>query len=149
MEPYDSEYNYSTAIDAENVKMKLIKEFNEGNSPDIYYGNFFDFDYWGRNGMVIDMIEEVDKSAVISDSSIIKNMYDLMCYDGRCYCLFSGYRINGLISPADLESCTDIYIQVDPNQINAYVLMGNLHSKAKEYDKALELYNKALSLQSN
>ncbi|SCW58247.1 hypothetical protein SAMN02910456_01971 [Ruminococcaceae bacterium YRB3002] len=116
LEPYDSEYNYSTAIDAENVKMKLIKEFNEGNSPDIYYGNFFDFDYWGRNGMVIDMIEEVDKSAVISDSSIIKNMYDLMCHDGRCYCLFSGYRINGLISPADL---------VSPDAVVDYSLYGN------------------------
>ena len=101
VESYGEEYYYSTAIEAQNIKLQLIQEFNSGNAPDIYYGNFFDYDYWGRNGMVLDLKDRIDTSDIINDSSIISNFYDLMYHDGHCYSLFSGYRINGIVSAND------------------------------------------------
>jgi len=96
---YDiGKYGYSTAAEAQNGKLRLLKEFSNGNAPDIFYGSDFDYEQMGRMGLVLDMADYIKDSQVINKDTITPNIYDLYYDDGHCYQLFPGYTMFGLWS---------------------------------------------------
>ena len=96
---YDiGKYGYSTAAEAQNGKLRLLKEFSNGNAPDIFYGSDFDYEQMGRMGLVIDMADYIKDSKVINKDTITPNIYDLYYDNGHCYQLFPGYTMFGLWS---------------------------------------------------
>lgn len=50
MEDYSQRFDGGGNLDdTVKGKLNLMKYFNEGNSPDIFYGTQFDYEYMGRN----------------------------------------------------------------------------------------------------
>lgn len=87
-----SRYAFSTPESMNTTKLQLMAQYNNGNVPDIFYGDFFDYDYMGENGMVADMKPYLGEDPV----------YDRMTRDdGRMYQVFLGYAINGYFGLAD------------------------------------------------
>lgn len=79
-------YAFSTAEDMNTTKLQLLARYSNGDCPDIFYGNFFDYNYMGENDMVIDM------SSFLGDDPV----YDKMRRDdGKIYQVFTGYTLQG------------------------------------------------------
>ena len=99
VENYDSkQYGYSTAVEAQDSKLKLLKDFSSGNTPDIFYGNNFDYDQMGRSGLVLDLADLLKDNKVINADTIRSNIYNLYFDDGHCYKVFPSYSMFGLWS---------------------------------------------------
>ena len=79
----------------------LISEFQSGNSPDIFYGNLFDYEYFGRNGLVIDMLPYLERSDSFDIDDMEDSLWTLMSRDGHCYQLFCSYWFNGFFGHED------------------------------------------------
>ena len=108
VENYDKdEYGYNNAEEAQESKLKLLKDFTSGKAPDIFYGNSFDYDQMGRSGLVMDMSGFVKNSKTISEDTISKNIYDLYFDEGHCYKLFPGYVMFGLWSSEEYTGNND------------------------------------------
>jgi len=79
-------YAFSTAEDMNTTKLQLMARYSNGDTPDIFYGNFFDYNYMGENDMVIDM------RSFLGDDPV----YDKMIRDdGKIYQVFTGYLLQG------------------------------------------------------
>ena len=94
LEDYGNRFEGTTPDDRRKATLNLTQYFNEGNAPDIFYGTRFDYEYMGRNGMVIDLskyMQESDSSASLTDAA------NRLMYDGSsaCYQLFAGYTMDG------------------------------------------------------
>ena len=108
IENYDEdEYGYQNAVEAQESRLKLLKDFTSGKAPDIFYGNGFDYDQMGRSGLVMDLSDFVKDSRNISEDKISKNIYDLYFEDGHCYKLFPGYSMYGLWSSEEFTGDND------------------------------------------
>ena len=95
LEDYSQRFDAYLPEDRRKATLALTQYFNEGNTPDIFYGTRFDYAYMGRNGMVIDMSGYMKES-----SSSMPEMTDAgsrLIFDGSgaCYQLFSGYVLYG------------------------------------------------------
>lgn len=96
-------------------QLDLMQYFNDGNTPDIFYGNTFDFEYMGRTGMVADLKPYLNQSANNLDSltDAAKNL--MVNGQGACYQVFASYWLNGSIGlsrhfpEGDSISATDLY----------------------------------------
>lgn len=72
--------------------MDIMSNYQNGNTPDIFYGNMFDYLYWGSNGMVIDMSPYLEQ-----DNDIFPGVKSAMTdNEGHIYQVFSSFRIHGL-----------------------------------------------------
>ena len=88
-------YGFNTADDMKTTKLQLMAQYMNGNTPDIFYGDFFDYLYLGEAGIVGDMREYLEEAGV-DVNTITPNIYDLMTGDnGEIYQVFTGYRFNG------------------------------------------------------
>lgn len=96
IENYGEEYGYETTEDACRRNLRLLQDFQRGDSPDMFYGNTLDYNYMGENGLVVDMIPLIEVSDVIGREHINSNAYNLFFYEGHCYQLFCGYQLFGL-----------------------------------------------------
>jgi len=78
-------------------RIDLMQYFNDGNTPDIFYGNTFDFEYMGRTGMVADLKPYLDRSPddLQSLTDAAKNL--MVNGQGACYQVFASYWLNGNI----------------------------------------------------
>ncbi len=74
---------------------RLISEFSSGNSPDIFYGNYFDYDYFGRNGMAVDLLPLIEASDAINKDDFEPSVWDALNRDGHCYHLITSFYFNG------------------------------------------------------
>ena len=93
---YFEEFSWSTKQEAQEVKMKLLKYFREGNAPDIFYGENFDYDYFGHAGIVMDMVPFFESDKEVNLDSLIPSLRNLMMRDGEhCYYVFSSYNMGG------------------------------------------------------
>lgn len=92
LQDFGEAYAYANAQEAQQAKLNLISEFEDGNAPDIFYGNDFDYQYWGRNGMVLNIAEYIDPSVLESMNDGIR---DVIIADGAMYHAFSGYTMFG------------------------------------------------------
>lgn len=108
LEDYGQRFEGYTPEERRKATLNLTQYFNEGNTPDIFYGTRFDYEYMGRNGMVIDMAGYVNSDKL----SLTNTAYHLMYNgEGACYQLFSGYVTYGYYvqkSVADALSDTSV-----------------------------------------
>ncbi len=96
VEDYSKDFSYLTPQEAQTAKLKLLKYFNEGNSPDIFYGEKFDYEYFGRSGMVMDLIPFFDKDSQLDLSDLLPGVKKSLTPDGEhCYSLFSSFQLSG------------------------------------------------------
>ena len=114
---YGEQYSYSTAIEAQDAKLKLISDFQNGNSPDIFYGKDFDYDQLGANGVVMDIYPYLTNGAI---NNLTSNLKMLMIKDNRCYSVFSGYTLFGFIGRStqytDQDYCIERLPPLEMNQ---------------------------------
>lgn len=71
---------------------QIIRDFNSGNSPDIFYGDTFDYMYWGRAGIVADISDYIDLDECHVAPSIRSLMQD---DDGHLYQIFGAFTVTG------------------------------------------------------
>lgn len=95
LEDYSKQFSYVTPEDRRKATLNLMKYFNDGNAPDIFYGSSFDYEYMGRSGMVIDMAPylQSNEQSLLALTETARGLF----YDGSgaCYQLFSGYQMYG------------------------------------------------------
>ncbi len=95
LEDYNLKFDGYGPEERSKGRLALTQYFNEGNTPDIFYGARFDYSYMGRNGMVIDMAKYLDQK----NDSILEmtdTAHDLMIDEkGACYQIFAGYDLYG------------------------------------------------------
>lgn len=98
IDEYIDRFDMSTYEASYKSKLEMIKYFEEGNAPDIFYGNNFDYESFFKSGYIINMypylLESVgeDGLSVLSDS--IRN---LMIKDETCYQVFASYMIESFV----------------------------------------------------
>lgn len=95
LDEYARFYVGEDANELRQGQLQLMQYFNEGNTPDIFYGNTFDYDYMGRTGMVADLKPYLDQSDSGLDvlTDVAKNL--MVNDDGTCYQVFSSYWLDG------------------------------------------------------
>ncbi len=82
--------------DARQEQLRLMKYFHDGHTPDIYYGDDFDYEYWGRNGLVADLNPYIQNDSSLSLDDFTEAGRRLMFdQEDHCYQMFSSYRLNG------------------------------------------------------
>lgn len=109
---YNEQFGFENPEDAQKQKLSLMKYFKEGNAPDIYFGYyFFDFEYMGRNGMILDMLPFIQKDKSFSFDDLSPSIRKLMDKKDHIYQLFPSYWLNGHIGLSRVwKDNTDISI---------------------------------------
>lgn len=103
IEDYSEEFGYSTNSDAASSLASLIQYFNSGNAPDVFYGNFFDYDGFADSGMILNISDYMDDDFENRFSGITESVRNLMMdEDGNCYRIFASYQIEGYFAPASI-----------------------------------------------
>lgn len=95
IDDYWDEYSYTSGEEASAQIVSLIQYFNEGNSPDIYYGTNFDYRYMYNSGLVADMLPIIENDPDFSLDELVPSIRDTVTRDGVCYQMFCGYIFNG------------------------------------------------------
>lgn len=102
---------------------RLIAEFSSGNAPDIFYGDMFDYDYFGRNDLVIDILPYLEGSGNFDEKDIEPALWSVMSKDGHCYHLFNDYALYGywgkesLMSDKTNMTYEELFALYNPNGI--------------------------------
>lgn len=112
LEDYGERFELDSQENRKKTNLALTQYFNDGNTPDIFYGPRFDYAYMGRNGMVVDMVDYIN--SMEQSDSIMTDASQRLMYDanGACYQLFSGYVMHGYyIQESVLEAVTDTSIR--------------------------------------
>lgn len=105
IEDYSIDFGWETMDEAVVKRAELIKYFNEGNTPDLYYGDSFDYEYFASNGATLDISQYMTEDFKKNFDNITPNIKNLMLNDkGECYSIFSAYQINGYLSSFDVNS---------------------------------------------
>lgn len=110
LEDYSGRFEGYLPEERRKATLELTQYFNQGNTPDIFYGTRFDYAYMGRNGMVEDL------SGYMNDqyASQLTDSAKRLLYDGNenCFQLFSGYMMYGYeMLKSDLNEVQDTSIQ--------------------------------------
>ncbi len=108
IEDLASDYDMSVPEEATQAHLEMLTEFNKGNTPDIFYGSDFDYLYWGKSGMVMDIKPYLDEFGVFDRESITPNILDLMEVDGAIYQVFPGYDLMGYWGDIEQYPSSDI-----------------------------------------
>ncbi len=95
LDDYWNEYAYGSGIEAQSQIAKLIKHFNDGNAPDIYYGTNFDYRYMYNAGLVADMMPLMEKDPDFNLDDLIPSIRDTLTRNGTCYQMFSAFYFDG------------------------------------------------------
>lgn len=120
-------------------KLNLMKYFNEGNSPDIFYGTQFDYEYMGRNNMVFDLSGYFDSETELTETA--KRL--LFDENGACFQVFASYSLNGyymrkeVIDAVDNLSLSSIYKYAKEQDITFSIIpAANIIDEAIRYSFA-------------
>ena len=96
LEDYADKFSYSSPQEAQMARLKMLKYFNEGHSPDIFYGDWFDYQYLGEAGMVMDLAPFFNSDPVIGLDSFLPSIQNILLQDGEhCYSVFSSFTTGG------------------------------------------------------
>lgn len=117
IEDYAIDYGGEDITESAALEADLIKRFNEGDCPDIFYGNEFDYEALYSSGITESinpyLQDEDDLLSGVTDS-IRQLMIDS---EGDCYRLFPCYAMQGYVTDLDLyESRSDMTIE-DVNKL--------------------------------
>ncbi|MBO4459262.1 MAG: carbohydrate ABC transporter substrate-binding protein [Clostridiales bacterium] len=93
LEDYSVDYSWNDAEEAQAALLKLLKHFSEGKAPDIFYGEHFDYEYFGRMGLVCDLMPYINSNDITS--RLYPSVAETMTGKGHCYSMFSSYSLEG------------------------------------------------------
>ncbi len=114
LEDYWNEYSYSSGVEAQSQIAKLIKHFNDGYAPDIYYGTNFDYRYMYNIGLVTDLLPFMENDPDFDLNDLIPSVKDTISKNGVCYQMFSAYYFDGDFGLKSIFSDEEItYTQID------------------------------------
>lgn len=117
-------YGFNSPESMKTTKLQLIAQYSNGNAPDIFYGDFFDYEYFGENDMVIDL------KPYLGDDE----MYDKMTRDdGKIYQVYAGYGLRGYFGRSDVYS-GDVDISSLPDIPDGQQRFGNVFAPDLVYD---------------
>ena len=117
-------YGFNSPESMKTTKLQLIAQYSNGNAPDIFYGDFFDYEYFGENDMVIDL------KPYLGDDE----MYDKMTRDdGKIYQIYAGYGLRGYFGRSDVYS-SDVDISSLPDIPDGQQRFGNVFAPDLVYD---------------
>lgn len=128
LDDYWHDYSYTSGIEAQSQIAKLIKHFNEGHAPDIYYGTNFDYRYMYNAGLVIDMLPIIEKDTDFNLEDMVPSIRETVTKNGVCYQMFSAYYFDGDFGlKKDFRDDNITYSQVDAlAQIKGISLRGDM-----------------------
>ena len=96
LEEYSDEFSSSTPQEAQEAQLRLLKYFNDGHAPDVFYGDRFDYEYLGHSGMIMDMLPFFDNDSSLQFTDFSSSIQGVLLRDGKhCYSVFSGYYMDG------------------------------------------------------
>lgn len=95
LEDYWNEYPYASGVEAQGQIAKLIKHFNDGHAPDIYYGTNFDYRYMYNAGLVTNMLPIMENDPDFDIDMLIPSIKDTITENGVCYQIFSAFYFDG------------------------------------------------------
>ena len=95
LDEYWDKYPYTTGEEAQRQLLSMIKNFNDGEAPDIYYGSNFDYRYMYNSGLVIDMLPIIENDSEFSMNDLVPSIKDTVIDNGACYQIFSSFTFNG------------------------------------------------------
>lgn len=114
LDEYWNKYSYNSGEDGQKQIAKLIKDFNDGKAPDMFYGTNFDYRYMYNAGLVADMLPLIEKDTDFSLNELIPSVKNTITKNGVCYQIFAGFYFDGdfgLKSDFDKDNVT--YTDVD------------------------------------
>lgn len=115
---YSVRFPYSTGVEAQAQYAALLQYFEEGNSPDIFYGSMFDYENFGKQGIVIDLKDYYENDFSNSNLVVLNNISN-----ENMYSVFSGYMLTGYWANSDLIPETDIsYVDLHEYSENTGIL---------------------------
>ena len=140
MEDYSQRFGGGGNLDdTVKGKLNLMKYFNEGNSPDIFYGTQFDYEYMGRNGMVVDMSDYLKEESGfdVALTETAKNL--LFDGNGACYQLFASYYLNGYYASQEVvNSVGDLSLSSLYSYSQEHSITLTSNPAANTFDEAIE-----------
>lgn len=104
LDDYSDRYYYTNAQEAQEAKLRLLASYEAGDTPDIFYGNDFDYDYWGRSGAVVN-IRDYCGDELFED--LIPSARDIMISNDKCYHIFAGFVLFGFVGAEELYDKSD------------------------------------------
>ena len=96
---YTEKFGWTDAVDAQRQTAALIQYFSEGNAPDIFYGDFFDYETLGNMNSVLDLRSFMAEDHDFSWEDLYFPTYDR---DHEIYSLYSAFNTGGMFAKADV-----------------------------------------------
>ncbi len=110
---------------------QMLRDFNNGNAPDMFYGDEFDYNYWGRAGLVCDISGYIDLDSINITPSIRTLMQN---EDGSIYMVFAAYSVVGYFGKSSSWGSRDGYSLTDiPNPTEGQTIEGDIDSASIVY----------------
>ncbi len=100
LEDYSRFFAGDSLEELQRAKLSMIQYFKDGNTPDIFYGNSFDYEQMGRMGMVMDLKPLMDENPTIQETLTLPAKKLMVNADNHCYQFFSSYWLNGYVGLA-------------------------------------------------
>ncbi len=114
LDEYWNKYSYSSGEDGQKQIAKLIKDFNDGKAPDLFYGSNFDYRYMYNAGLVTDMLPIIEKDTDFSLDELVPSVKNTITKTGACYQIFAGFYFDGDFGlKSDFEKDNVTYTDVD------------------------------------
>lgn len=122
IESWGEEDSWDSMKAGEERNLKLIRQFQNGEGPDILYGYTLDYDYLGKSGVVIDMMPYLSNSNVINRDNLISSIYDVLTNSGHCYKLINCFELDGIFCDRSIlpSNANDLNIYKHPAFENEY-----------------------------
>lgn len=86
---------------------EIIRDMRSGNGDDIFFGAEFNYDLWGRAGIVVDMMECINKDAGFELDRLIPEIVSLAQDNGHLYQLFPNFVFQGFVGYSDILTSTE------------------------------------------
>jgi len=95
IEDYSEQFGSGTSYEAEKQNLALTKYWNEGHTPDMFCGMDFDYQSWGRSGIVKDINPLIQQYAPGLLYDVTPNIREAMSAGDKCYSVMTSYDLEG------------------------------------------------------
>ena len=100
IEDYSEQFGSTSGYDAEKQNLALTKYWNDGHTPDMFCGMDFDYQSWGRSGIVKDINPLIEQYAPGLLNDVTPNIRDAMSSGDKCYSIVTSYTLEGCFGKA-------------------------------------------------
>ncbi len=134
IDDYSDEYGASTGTEFATQTAALIAYFNQGNAPDIFYGDYFDYRSMADMGMLMNLNGD-DADQYIKTGDITESVLDAMTFGDDLYVVFPSYYFYGYWGLDSVFGGTaDVSYRDLPAYANGISIYGNTWNYNIAYD---------------